>query len=63
VIGKEGCQFDAYRPMVNYLSEDQRSKDDTFVYRQYAEPLPSLELILQGQFVASERRLVCEVSF
>ncbi len=49
--------------MVNYLSEDQRSKDDTFVYRQYAEPLPSLELILQGQFVASERRLVQEVSF
>jgi hypothetical protein len=65
VIGKDGCQFDAYRSMVNYLVESERlnSEDATFVYRQYSELLPSVELILQGRYVATERRLVCEVNF
>lgn len=63
VIGQEGCQFDAFRSMFDYLVENDRKGGETFVYRQYREPLPSAQLLLRGQYVASERRLVCEVTY
>ncbi|MCQ1839319.1 thiol-disulfide oxidoreductase DCC family protein [Neorhizobium galegae] len=63
VIGKEGCQFEAFRKKVSYLVENEHLHGDTLIYRQYLEPLPSVDLLLRGQYMASERRLVCEVTF
>ncbi|UIK07967.1 thiol-disulfide oxidoreductase DCC family protein [Neorhizobium galegae] len=63
VIGKEGCQFEAFRKKVSYLVENEHLNGDTLIYRQYLEPLPSVDLLLRGQYMASERRLVCEVIF
>jgi hypothetical protein len=63
VIGKEGCQFDSFREKVSYLVENEHLNGDILIYRQYLEPLPSVDLVLRGQYVASERRLVCEVRF
>jgi hypothetical protein len=63
VIGKEGCQFEAFRQQVSYLGENEHSNGETLIYRQYVEPLPSVDLLLRGQYMASERRLVCEVTF
>jgi predicted DCC family thiol-disulfide oxidoreductase YuxK len=63
VIGKDGCQFEAFGWVITYVVESEHLNGDTLVYRQYAEPLPGLDLLLRGQYMASERRLVCEVTF
>ncbi|WP_431323482.1 thiol-disulfide oxidoreductase DCC family protein [Rhizobium sp. YTU87027] len=63
IIAKDGCQFAAYKATMNYLVEGERKEGGVFVYRQYFEPLPSIDLLLRGQYVAGQRRLICEVIF
>lgn len=69
IIDSEGCMFDRWREMVEYLSrvylEQRRAEGRThaFTYRQFHQPLPSTDLIVRNRFVPAPVELRCERNY
>lgn len=69
VIGKDGCHFEQYTPMLEYLSRiylQMRAApegDHAFTYRQFHQPLVSAADIRANRFVPAPIQAVCEVEY
>lgn len=69
VIGSDGCQFESWRPMFEYLSKiylQQRKADEGyygFAYRQLQQPLVSSADIALNQFKPAPIQLICELDY
>ena len=69
VIGSEKCQFEQWKPMVEYLSriylQQRRAPAGTyaFTYRQLFQPLVSAAEIGRNHFAPTAPKALCELSY
>jgi predicted DCC family thiol-disulfide oxidoreductase YuxK len=68
-IWKEGCAFERWDPTINYLSKIWLHKNNlqagtyNFIYKQYFQPLPNFELLLDNKYALNKIEKICEKKY